>query len=226
MNNPERKNIYIAAAVVAAVIIFGCLAAFIFRDADAWREFISEHLKIARGTPWALPFVCLIYVVGGLVLFPVTVLNLACAMVFGLAGIFYALAGAMSNAIVFFALGRLLHKKYGEKLLSYPKIKKVDDALNHAGVTGVVGVHLVPVPPYAIVNFAAGLTTIGFYVYMLGTFIVMLPGAVARGIVGDSLNKVLSNPSTETYLYVGGGLILWALFIAGTHVAVKKFQAA
>ena len=221
----DKKKIVIGAASVVALIAFCALAAFIFQDKDHWREVISGYLETARGTPWALPFVVATYVFGGFVLFPVTVLNLACALVFGLWGIIYALIGAVANAAVFFLIGRAIQKKWGEKLLAHPNIKKVDKKLNRAGVTGVVAVHLLPAPPYSIVNLAGGLTSVGFWVFMIGTLIVMLPGAVARGIVGDSLTKVFLDPTPQTYVYVGLGLLLWAGLIAATHFTAKKFQA-
>jgi phospholipase D1/2 len=226
METQDRKNIKVAAAVLAAVIVFGVIAALVFQDAESWRELLEQHLKSARGTPWAFPLIIALYVFGGFVLFPVTVLNLACAMVFGLMGIVYALVGVVMQATVLFLLGRVLKKKHGQKFLNHPKMQKVDKGLNNAGVMGVVGIHLVPFPPFSIVNLAAGLTSIPFATYLAGTFLVMLPGAIARGVVGDSLMQVFLKPNTETYLYLGAGLLLWAGFIAATHMTAKKFQSA
>ena len=43
MTDKDRKHIYITAAVIAAVIIFGALAAFVFRDAEGWRV-VADNL--------------------------------------------------------------------------------------------------------------------------------------------------------------------------------------
>ncbi len=226
MTKETKQKFTITGGIILALILCAIGIYFLYQDEEYWRTTISHYLEMARGTPWALPFVVAVYVLGGVFMFPIMVLNLACAVVFGIGGIFYALAGCMANALVFFGLGKLVHRKYGRKLLSFPKIHKVDTALNHAGVTGVVAIHIIPVPPFTIVNLAAGLTTISLSTYMLGTFMAMVPGAVARGIVGDSITKIFLSPTAETYMYLVLGLLLWAGLIALTHVTVKKFQPA
>lgn len=223
---PERKTILITAAVIAAAVVLTAAGGAIFHDVENWRSALESHLTAARGTPWALPLVVGLYVAAGVILFPVSVLNLSCAVVFGIPGILYSIAGSMANVAVYFGVGRLLQRKYGKRLLANPKMKKVDETLNHAGISGVVGVHVLPVPPYTIVNLAAGLTTIRFYIFFLGSLFALAPGSIARGIFGDSLVKVLLNPTMEAYLYLALGLALWAGFIAATHIAVKKFQPA
>lgn len=207
-------------------MVFTIAALLFFKDIDVWRGALEDYLTTARGTLWALPVVVAFYVIGGFVLFPVSVLNLACPIVFGIPGIFYSIVGSLANVAVFFGVGRLIRKKYRRRLLSYPKIKKVDDMLKSAGVSGTIGVRIIPVPPYTVVNLAAGLTGIPFYIFALGSFLVLIPGSVARGVFGASLGKILTDPEPENYVYLDLGLALWAGFIAATHAAVKKFQPA
>ncbi len=200
MQAADRKHTLYGCAAVCAIGALALIAYFVFKDAEGWKEALAAYLETARGTPWALPFVCVTYIAGGAVLFPVMVLNLSVAIVFGLWGIVYALCGALASAAFFFGAGRLLKKKYGHKLLAIPKIHYVDTKLKNAGVAGVVAIHIVPFPPYSIVSLSAGLTSITFAEYMTGTLISMLPGAIARGVVGDSLTKLILDPSHESYL--------------------------
>lgn len=191
---------------------------------DAAREWLSAAFETARGTPWALPTVVGVYVVLSFVCFPISILNIACAMVFGIWGIAYGLAGSMANAGVTFLMGRLLHGKFGKKILSHPKIKKADAALQKGGVVGAAATHLLPVLPFSVINIVAGLSTVKTLPYMLGTFIALLPGCIARGVLGDSLGRVLLHPTPETWMYVGLGVVLLAVTLAGAHVAVNKIQ--
>lgn len=72
-------------------------------------------------------------------------------------------------------------------------------------------------------NFIAGLSSIPAITFLVGSLISLLPGAVARGIVGESLTQVLLAPTKETYLWLALGVLLWVGIVAGTHMAMKKF---
>ncbi len=212
-----------AGLLVCAVL--GALGFWFHAHEDVAREWLSSFFETARGTPWAFPMVLGVYVVLSVVCFPISILNIACAMVFGIWGIAFGLAGSMANAVVTFFLGRLLHGKFGKKILSYPKVKKADAALKKGGVVGAAATHLVPVLPFSVINIVAGLSSVRALPYMVGTFISLVPGCIARGVLGDSLGKVLLNPTPETWMYVGLGVVLLAVTLAGAHVAVKKIQS-
>src|SRR5687768_14681382 len=88
-----------------ATLCFMGMAIFIWQDSEGWKQVITDFLAQARGEPWALGLVCLAYIAGGLVMFPITLLNLIVAIVFGLWGITYGLVGVMVNTVIFFWLG-------------------------------------------------------------------------------------------------------------------------
>ncbi len=211
--------------IVAAICIAAIVTVTLFyEDQDAWRESVAAFLETARGTPWAIPLVCALFVISGVVLFPISVLNLACAMVFGYWGILYALIGGMLNTAVYFGAGHYVrHYQGGKKLLSHPKVAPVDKKLRKAGIAGIVLLHTFPVPSFSAMNFIGGLSSVNFTVFFLGTFIALIPGALARGVVGDSLTKIILHPQPETWAYLAGGLVFWAALIWGTHAALKRF---
>jgi phospholipase D1/2 len=226
MHLPEdkRKMALIFAASVAVIVAGVIIAKFVFQDHDAWKETLTAFFETARGTPWALPLVCAFYVFGGAVFFPVTLMNIICAVVFGLWGIVYALTGAMLSVSVYYGLGCLLRKRVGKKLLRYDSVKKVDQKLEKSGLAGVVLVHTLPAPPFIITNFLGGVSSIPFLTFFMGTLFALAPGAIARGVVGDSLSRILTNPTTETYIYFGGGIVLWAILVFAMHKLMKRFQ--
>lgn len=219
------KSQIITCAAIAAVCIAAIVAlSFFYEDQDAWRESLAGFLETARGTPWALPLVCALFVVSGVVLFPISVLNLACAMVFSYWGIVYALIGGILNTAVYFAAGHYVrHHQGGKKLLTHPKVAPVDKKLKQAGVAGIVLMHTLPFPSFSGMNFIGGLSSVKFTVFFLGTFIALIPGALARGLVGDSLTKVILHPQPETWAYLALGIAFWVALIWATHAVLKRF---
>lgn len=197
------------------------------QDHDALAAMVQGWLSRAQGTPWALPAVCGLYLALGAVLFPVTVLNLAMAMVFGaLWGVVYGLIGSMLSAAVYFGLGRMIRRGRFACLLDHPNVRRVDQGLRDAGVAGVALLRMVPIGPFTLFNLASGLSSIRFADYMWGTFLALLPGAVARGIIGDSLMDLVLSPDAQDLCWLGGGVALWAAIMGGTHMVLKKYRQA
>lgn len=226
----EPKSPSPAAYAAGALLACFLLAAAIFfsqADQDVLRQQVHNFLSIARGSPWALLLVCAFYIVGGAVLFPVMVTNFACAVVFGLWGIVYGLIGAMLSAAFFFALGRLARRRGLDTVLErQPRIKAIDQKLADSGVIGITLLRFVPLAPYSMFNIAAGISSVLFATYMAGTFLSLAPGAVARGLLGDSLTRLFLDPTPENYAYVTLGLVFWAAVVAGVHFILKKSRAS
>lgn len=227
MDVDKNKALYIAGIAVCALAALVFLSSVVYEDETAWKDALAAFLEQARGTPWALPLVCAVYVFGTLVFFPVILMNLVCAMVFGLWGIVYAVIGGMMNAAVYFGVGHYLRRREsGMKWLAHHKIAPVDRQLQKAGLAGVVLIHTLPAPPFMVTNFIAGLSSINLATFMTGTLIALLPGAIARGIVGDSLTRLILHPTQESYLYLAFGIALWILLVACMHAALKKYAPA
>lgn len=222
-----RKTVLFA--LLAAALLAGLAALWLYLDIDRamLTDMVRAWLEQVRGTPLALPAVCGLYLLAGITFFPVMALNLAMAMVFGpVRGVLYGLTGAMLSATVFFYVGRFARKRHFDRLLQHPKIKRLDEALQRGGVIGVALVRLVPVAPYTAFNLAGGISSLRFADFMAGTFLSALPGAIARGIVGGSLMNLFLDPTRKDMLWLGGGLALWLLVIAGSHVLLKKTRTA
>ncbi len=222
MHNPRKDRFLIAAlSLIAALFFIGFLTAY--SDLiDPQR--VSAFLETSRGTPWAFPLVCIVYVIAGLAMFPVTILSLATAAVFGpLWGPLYALSGALLSGAVLFGIGHFAGLRGVRKLIG-EKVRKIDAKLQDKGVLGVVTIRLVPVAPYSLVNLAAGVSSIRFSDFMIGTFLGLLPGLIAKGFVGDSLVQAFVNPSSATYAYVAGGIIFWLVLAAATQIVINRIR--
>ncbi len=188
---------------------------------------VRDLLETARSTGWSYPIVLGLYLLSSVVMFPIIVMNLATAMVFGpIWGFVYAMSGSLLSATVFFYIGRFGRDKGLKKLLSGPRLSKIDAKLKDSGVIGIAILRLVPMAPFGIFNMAAGITSVNFVDYIAGTFIGFLPGGVARAVVGDSLVKLFLEPSQKTAIYLGCGIVLWVTIILALHFGLKKYRSS
>ncbi|QJR81641.1 phospholipase [Alteromonas pelagimontana] len=224
LRNPRRRTIMIGIGVIALAIFAGLL--ILATNSISWlsTENINAFLEKSRGTYFALPTVLLVYLVGGFVFFPVTVMSLAVAAIFGpVWGPIYGIMGALLSSACMFGLG-ILAGNAGLKKLGGPKIEAVDEKFRNSGIVGVAAIRMLPIAPFSLVNLVAGVSSIGLLPFLVGTFLGMFPPMIAKGLVGDSITQIFRNPSPETIGYLVGGIVLWGLMIWGSQKFAKYYQ--
>ena len=222
--NPRRRSIMI----LLGLTIVGVLGGLMFWASQSieWlsSDSINAFLEESRGTYFALPTVLLVYVVGGILFFPVTVLSLAVAAIFGpIWGPIYGIMGALMSSAIMFGIGKLSGNA-GLKKLGGPKVAAVDEKLKRSGIVGVAAIRMLPIAPFSLVNLVAGISSIGILQFLIGTFLGMFPPMIAKGLVGDSIAQIWKNPSVETISYLVGGIILWGLMIWGSQKFARYYQ--
>ena len=222
--NPRRRSIMI----LLGLTIVGLLGGLMFWASQSieWlsSDSINAFLEESRGTYFALPTVLLVYVVGGILFFPVTVLSLAVAAIFGpIWGPIYGIMGALMSSAIMFGIGKLSGNA-GLKKLGGPKVAAVDEKLKRSGIVGVAAIRMLPIAPFSLVNLVAGISSIGILQFLIGTFLGMFPPMIAKGLVGDSIAQIWKNPSVETISYLVGGIILWGLMIWGSQKFARYYQ--
>jgi uncharacterized membrane protein YdjX (TVP38/TMEM64 family) len=146
----------------------------------------------------------LAYVAGGYVMFPLTVMIAATAIVMGpWWGFPTAMAGAVASAVAMFWTGRMA----GRDLLDRhggPLIARINEKLADSGIAAVAGVRAVPVAPYTVVNLAAGASKLRFSDYVIGTMVGLAPGILAFNLLGHQLERTITNPGAgDIALLVG-----------------------
>lgn len=222
LRNPGK--IFILSAIAFAVVFVA--VAWVIRTHLEWftAESVKGFLQQARSSKWSFLIVLGLYVLGGFVLFPVTLMSLLTAAVFGsLWGPVYGMTGALASAAVMFALGHWAGLKGTRKFLG-DRIRSLDAKFKKAGVFGVTIIRLIPIAPYSLVNIAAGISSVRFSDFMLGTFLGFLPAFIVKGLVGDSLTQVFLNPKRDTIVYLTLGLSLWVGLTVATYFFTKKWR--
>jgi uncharacterized membrane protein YdjX (TVP38/TMEM64 family) len=139
---------------------------------------------------WA-PFIyILVYTIGTLFLLPSTPLNLSGGALFGVVwGTVWTTVGAIIAAIISFWFSRTIGHDYVQRKFSQRWIK-IDQEIKAGGIYYVIAVRLLPLLPYGLVNFGAGLTSIRFRDYLWGTIIGTTPGLVPFVMMGNGLTAI------------------------------------
>lgn len=115
---------------------------------------------------------------------PKNLLTIAAGLVWGF---WLALAlvyvGALLGATASFVIGRALGREAVERLTG-ARVARLDAALAQRGFLAVLGARLVPIIPFTLINYGAGLTAVRRRDYALGTAIGIVPGSAAYVALG------------------------------------------
>lgn len=133
----------------------------------------------------------IIYIIATLLLIPSTALNLTGGAIFGLIlGLFWTTIAAIIAAIVAFLFTRSIGREAVAKRLA-GKWQAMDAEVKRGGLFYMFAIRLLPIMPYGIVNFAAGLTSVTFKDYLLGTALGTVPGVLPFVLLGSSGLKAI-----------------------------------
>jgi phospholipase D1/2 len=157
---------------------------------------------------WTMyPLIVLAFMVGGLALFPVTVLIGATAILLEPGpALIIAFIGTQCSAAAAYGVGMKLGRRRIRSMAG-DRLNRISKYLAHHGVLSMATVRLLPIAPFTIINFVAGASHIRFVDYMLGTALGMAPGILAVTIFTDQLLAFLLNPSPANILIMAGALI-------------------
>ena len=193
----RRRPLLAVAGILLALALFVGLAA-------AWSltplaelanpQLLAGWISSLQG-PWAAVAVIILFVLAGLVMFPVMVLIAVTAAIFGAwPGVLYAAAGALASALVTYAVGRWLGPR-GLRQIFGPRLNLITRSFARRGIPTVTLVRLVPVAPFSIVNLAAGAICIPALDYLLGTAIGLTPGLAVMSLLGDQVIDLIRQPT-------------------------------
>ena len=171
------------ALIVALVCIAATGVAMFFLggiDPD-WLQSTLDRAGI-----WGPIIYIVIYTVATVLVLPSTVLNLAGGALFGQwLGSLWTTIGALIAALIAFGFTRTVGRGLVEKRLA-GYWQTIDAEIRNGGVFYMFSIRLLPVIPYGLVNFAAGLTSISWKDYIVGTALGTLPGMLPFVLLGSS----------------------------------------
>jgi phospholipase D1/2 len=172
-------------------------------------EQIAQWLETFEKLGWAPGIFIAAYVVGGLIVFPVTLLGAATAIVFPPhKAIMVSFTGIMLSAALLYWLGAKVFGKRGGKRLE-AVTGKVKEHLNDQGILTIAALRMIPLAPFTLVNIAAGCLGVRFRDYILGTALGLAPGMTLVVLFGSRVRAFWKDPTLKGVLLIAGVFIVW-----------------
>jgi uncharacterized membrane protein YdjX (TVP38/TMEM64 family) len=139
---------------------------------------------------WAPIIYIVLYTIATLLILPSTPLNLTGGAFFGSWwGTVWTTLAAVIAAVVAFIFTRSVGREIvAEKMAE--KGKAIDAEMRQGGLFYMFAIRLLPIIPYGLVNFAAGLTSIRFRDYLLGTILGTVPGILPFVMMGSGMRAL------------------------------------
>ena len=197
-----RVETRVRVLALAAVVLALAAAALAWRYVPSarWLELgtIVAYARNLETQPLMVAATFAAYVLGGLLLVPVTLLIGATVLVFGpIEGTLYAMVGTLASAASTYALGRALGRDLVRRLAGRG-LNALSRRLAKQGLLAMTVLRMLPLAPFSVVNAVAGASHIGWRDFLLGTLLGMLPGTVVIATFVDSTVAVVTDPGPRT----------------------------
>lgn len=204
-----------ALKVAMLLVLAGGVAGVYFSPLRGYltREHIHDLIGHLRGI-WYGPLVLVAgYAIGCVFALPASIFVIAAGVIWGWKfGSMYAIAGGFLGAVGAYFVALFL----GEGLLDrFGSVgRAVRKQVESAGFIKMLIVRLIPGPPFAIWNFAAGVARMRFRDYALATFIGLIPSHIIFAYCADSLvNGTMTEGDALKRLAIVCGLLIALILI-------------
>lgn len=202
----SRRSIKIATLVV---LVAGVVALYFTPLRQYFtRENIYQTVEQMRGL-WYAPMVLIAaYAVGCVFAIPASIFILAAGVIWGWKlGVTYAMCGALlGSSAAYFAglfLGEGLLERFGR---AGALVSRLAD---RNGFVSMLIARLIPGPPFAVWNYAAGIARVNFGEYFAATLIGTLPAHIVFAYCADALfNGTMSQSDALKRLVIVAALLI------------------
>lgn len=177
----HRKPVLVLTLLVALTVLFVSLD--LRSQFTTW--FNDSAVPWLQANPLLAPGIyMLIYVFAVVAFMPGSVLTLAAGAIFGpLAGLIYVSLASTAAAGIAFLIARYFAGDWVKEKAT-GKLARIKQGIEEDGWRFVAFTRLIPIFPYNLLNYMFGLTTINFWVYLIVSWLCMLPGTFAYVYAG------------------------------------------
>jgi uncharacterized membrane protein YdjX (TVP38/TMEM64 family) len=188
----RKKQLLLLVLFILAVILvrsspFGSAITFenLKQNRETLVSFVGEHYVLSVASFIAVYVLATALSVPGAV-----ILTLAGGFLFGpAASVIYIDIGATAGAACAFLsarylLGNRLQQKYGDQLA------KFNNEMDRNGASYLLTLRLIPVFPFFLINFLAGLTKVPLRTFLWTTSLGIIPGTAVFAFAGQQLGSI------------------------------------
>lgn len=199
---------WLRAAVLGVLLLVGGVLASVLDlpDVDAFRAWVDG----AGAAGWTAMVLGLALVL--LAPVPRSALSVLMGLVAGFGpGVAVALAGGLLAALAAFGLSRTLGRPAATRLAG-DRLGRIDVLTERRGFVAVLVGRLLPMVPFVVLSYGAGLTAIRWAPYVAGTALGLLPSTVVQVGIGASAGAVVERSTTLTALpWLAAAVVVAAL---------------
>jgi uncharacterized membrane protein YdjX (TVP38/TMEM64 family) len=164
----------------------------------------------AQDIPWLGPIFVAVYSTLAMLAAPVSPLAYGAGAVFGVwRGTLYVMIASLLGATAGYYLAHSAWSGVARRLLGRFHDKLRELRHGHVFLT-TLRLQLLPIMPFGIFNYAAGVARLPFWKFIAGTAIGILPGTIAAVYVGDRLMAGITG--SDKRAFVVAGIVVAALF--------------
>ena len=182
---------------------------------------LSQWAAALRDSPAKYFYLLGAYIVGSILLVPITAMILVTAIIFGpFAGSLYALIGSLAGAAVNYAIGAMLGRDFVRKIAGR-KWQRLETKIAETSIVAVTALRLLPIAPFTVVNVVCGAFKVPWRDYLLGSILGLTPGILITALFAHQLASTLRNPGIGAFLLLAA---LIALTIIGSVWLKRRLE--
>ena len=218
---------------LAALLILLIVMALLWRYLSNTGVLTAERLEswivrldMVKSSPWTVPGIAAVYVVALLLAFPLTLLVVLTALLFGSWwGLLYATLGTLSSSAVTFWVGHFVGRQAMERHGSR-HLHALSGFMGKRGIRAMIVINLLPLAPFTFTNLMAGAFSMPFLRYMLGSAIGITPGLAFVTVMGGQASNIVQAENSADILWAVGLAVVTASLFAAVMVMVRKRRRA
>ena len=183
---------------------------------------MAEWARAQRDAWWAIPAYFAAYALLTVLFIPTQALSIAAVIIWGWwrGGIIELLAATVAAILPYLITRGTLRDSVAAKV---EKHRAIANVLEREGFTLLVVLRIIPILPYTILNYVAGLSSLRLTSYVAATFIGMVPSVFVFAYFVDAVARGVMNPRDVAVRVVIAGLLLLALVVA-TRLAAPRVR--
>lgn len=215
-------------AVIPAIVAIAILAAWKsgYFELDRRHQLLAtvQRLRVLPGIE--IGFVAAFAILLALCL-PANVATILGGAVFGaLIGAPLAWAGSLIATVFAYWLARSVARRPITRLFGEHRLLR--QLKDNDGVIPLLRLRVIPVAPFAVMAYVAGIAGVSMRRLLLATAIGILPSAIAYALVGSAILKGLVSPDDASgrALWIAGGITLLMFSLSVAPAIVRRMRGS